>query len=248
MRLIILLLLFIPTLCFGQGSARHGSSLSYDGINDVSRTILSVTQTLDSATVEVRIKLNSINSGGGYSRLLLPTTSWLPGFMLVIYNTTPTTRCYWWDIGEGSAGGSTALKSGVWYDLASTWTKTNGTIKIILNGVQDGTANTAVTNTITISDYVGVNTFGTLNCNIGEVRIFSHNLSTTELLWNYNHPEEPYSTANLVCWWKADEFVGDTLHDYSGNNRHMLRGAGVVANKPTWSIETPIRGASCLKP
>jgi hypothetical protein len=64
-------------------------------------------------------------------------------------------------------------------------------------------------------------------------------IGKTEAKWLYNHPGVVYSTDSLRCWLKFNEFTGDTCWDSSGNNNYGVRGAGVAANKPTWSIETP---------
>lgn len=67
-------------------------------------------------------------------------------------------------------------------------------------------------------------------------------LTKSEVKWLYNHPDAAINNSSadsLKMWLKFNEFTGDTCYDASGNNNYGLRGNGVAANKPTWSIETP---------
>ena len=70
--------------------------------------------------------------------------------------------------------------------------------------------------------------------NIDEVKIYNRTLDSIEVMWNYHHPGQIYSTDSLVAWYKFNEFSGDTLHDYSGRDNHgVIHGA-------TWTIDSPV--------
>jgi len=230
-RIVFLILLLIPTLCFGQGATRHGSSLNVGVGAVVCPLVSNDTQNISfeiwyfwRSTSNIELLFSNGTGAAGYG-LYINDGSGLAGDKLTLL------------IGGITYNGLTSsytLKPFKWYHLCITRDNINWILYVNGDSVATGTTNPSVpVSSTSMYPESGV---------IDEVRLYRRTLSPTEVAWNYRHPDQPYSRDSLKLWLQFNEFTGTTTADSSGNgNNGTISGA-------TWSIETPIWGASCLKP
>jgi len=136
---------------------------------------------------------------------------------------------------------TTQLSDSTWYHVAATYDM--DTMRLYVNGSEvmkkaDSLVMIPNNNFISIgwrSDNGG-NGFKGL---IDATRVYSRVLGPTEILWNYSHYCQIYSTDLICLQLPMEEGVGDSTLDYSGYDNHGILGKLVPANKPDWTADTP---------
>lgn len=106
-------------------------------------------------------------------------------------NTTPRTDFQMWSTNNPDALGATTLKLNTWYHVVAVRTTSDTSMRVYLNGVQDGstTTNTTGDYSITASTEVGrgnITFTGFFNGRIDDVRIYNRALTKADIIQLYN--------------------------------------------------------------
>jgi hypothetical protein len=148
-----------------------------------------------------------------------------------------------WTMNTVTSAGATTLQTGRWYHAAFTYDNNNNRV-IYLNGVQDGSTNTATVWTDVANQSLqmagwdaggGAFTYP-YNGSIDDVRVYNYVMSAQEVANLYNAAKQDYVTApvrasstpggggQLVGYWTMDSndmsSTGAALYDRSGQNKN----------------------------
>jgi hypothetical protein len=179
-------------------------AMYFDGVDDYIKVPQSSSLEPSQLTVAVWVKMNSLISsdwgpmlvakyGGNYRgyTLYLSDASGQPAFTIA----TPYVLY--------SVLSPDAINVDNWYFITGVWDGNN--IYIYVNGVLKNSAGApAITHSADL--YIGREGWvykGYANGFIREVFIYSRALSDSEILWNYQHPDDPVRNG-LVLWFQAD--------------------------------------------
>ncbi len=122
---------------------------------------------------------------------------------------------------------STPLSSNTWYHVAFTNSKSNGRLRLYINGSLDNSANwtssgrglTSTTNPIAIGSSIwdgSNNPSNFFDGKIGDVRFWDSERTQSEI--NYNTNSILNTNSNLKLYYKLNEGQGTTINDSSGNS------------------------------
>jgi hypothetical protein len=164
------------------------------------------------------------------------------GFLIDIFSNNA--RSYAYVNGVNVATGVTTLSTGKWYHLVGVCDGT--TVKIYLNGVQDGSANIGTAGNIGLSStplYIGYGNFANSNFDgyIDDVRIYNRALSLGEIktLYKLGQNKDAVSptkslTSDLVGYWTFDgkdiNVITGSINDRSGNANTCTDASSSVNN------------------
>lgn len=156
-------------------------------------------------------------------------------FSLYRLQLNPTATAFNYDMtwsqpNDQSVAGTTNPQIGIWYHVVGMYDGTN--MYIFVNGVQENSVALSISertlSTIRIGNYGGNAAYA--NALIDDVRVYSTNLSSTQINNMYYGIEPP--TTNLKGRWKLDDGSGTSATDSSGNGN-----TGTLINTPTWSSD-----------
>ncbi|OGD25759.1 hypothetical protein A2819_02300, partial [Candidatus Azambacteria bacterium RIFCSPHIGHO2_01_FULL_40_24] len=197
----------ITNMATSTAIGKIGQALSFDGVNDYMRAVITSVPT--EFTVTAWIKLNEI----GREQHFAEFTS---NQFYVASNNRLGTGIW------GTAAGITTLAISTWYHATITRTPA-GAIVLYLNGSQEGTGTGAVNpaSPFVIGDFYNLTGNYQFNGLIDDVRVYNRALSAEEIqtLFNsgaakFNVSPTKYLTSGLVGYWTMD-----------GNNVNWATGA-----------------------
>ncbi len=191
-------------------------SLQFDGSNDYVDCGTTSNFELTNVSIEAWVYLEA---NGTYQSIVskLEHSGSREGYELLINNTSQimfSVGNNWSD--WSSATSSTTLSINTWYHIAGTYD--GSTIRIYINGVEDG--NASYTNGITNSIYAlnlarRPNGSQYFTGKLDEVKIWSDARTSTEIQNNMN--TDVTGQSNLVAYYKMSDGTGTSLTDNSGN-------------------------------
>jgi len=153
---------------------------------------------------------------------------------------------------------TTTVQNATWYHLVGTYTRSNGEMRLYVNGVEEATY---IGTTGTLSEGIrevalGAGNTGTvaspswsnfLNGNIDEVAIWDEALTATEIAAVYDsgnsldvssNSGNYTSSTDLQGYWKFNQASGSTATDLSGNGNHGdLHGPTRVERTADWIVD-----------
>lgn len=165
----------------------NGGTLNFDGTDDYV-TFGNVLANLTNLSLECFVKFGTQSTG--YNGIISKTLSNADGWEIRTGNgqTSTTTDLQFRYVGDNAAVGfNTNFTNGIWYHLVATGT--NGSQKTYINGVQVGSATTALSpsansNSLVIGKLAYAGLYA--NMSMGYARIYNRVLTATEVLQNYN--------------------------------------------------------------
>jgi len=224
----------------------QGSSLSFDGVNDVVRTVDLPFST--AFTVEAWVKRTT--DSGIWQAILSDATSDFSQATFLIYVDAGNQACtgandqfVLYQTGDQSelCSGQTAMLD-VWYHIAVSRNRNgltrffvNGVLKRVFHDTSDPTDSNGILTLGRAGDYAD----GYFSGLIDEVRISNAAIYTTTFI----PPVMPLnSTTRTLALWHLDEGVGQVILDSSGHGRHgtLAFASGPDTAGPIWSIDTPV--------
>lgn len=248
-------------------SGKFGKTLSFDGSGD-KVTIPSSTgldyQDSDQFTVSTWLNWRSITGATNNRQYIWENRSGSQAYYLMIIDNASAASPGIKAVGQGVSGeiGVTASLPNFneWLHLAGVFDKTNGFVKIYVNGVlQDTTTGTFSSNTSSGDKLIGTY-FGAgydFDGLIDEFKVYNYALTEDEVKTDYNQgasvvlgavstdssgnpdwssergyciPGDTASCSAPVAEWKFDEKTGATTNDTSENNY-----TGTFQNSPSWT-------------
>ena len=236
-------------------AGRIGGALTFDGTNDlVSVADNAVLDLSTTGSLSAWVYLNALTLGGGTEASLIhkgqqadysdiayslstfsgdSIDAWPQGGVFV------TSASF--DRPRGGIGTTTALQTGKWYHMVTTWSNTANVMNIYLNGLlyMTQTSTKAARNSAGAL-YIGKNPGDqTINGKIDDVRIYNRQLSAADVQALYNAGFD--TTTGLVAHYKLDEGTGSTAADSSG-----YANTGTVYGNLLWSTPRAGMGGSAL--
>ena len=240
-RIIIYLLLIIPALNFAQGS---GSSLNFDGTNDMVDLPASITQGFTTNfSIQFWFKPKSNNYDRIISKYIGNGTGDSGDFIIDTYSPTNNGRGLRFWMSNGTLNSVIDIDN---VTTLNTWnhvtvTFDNGEMKIFVNGsmVINGSSTFSALPISSVKTVIGEDRISSyaefFNGNIDELSFWTTTLSESEIKsWmckkiTSSHP----NYANLVAYYNADSGSGSTLVDQSSNTNN-----GTLVNSPTWQTSS----------
>lgn len=223
-------------------NGKYGSSLSFDGDNDVARipegTAVDLGAATDSYTVSGWLKTTANYSGNA---ALAAKDDGSGAYPYSLYLNSSEQACF--QISDGtntpSACGSTALNDNKWHHLAGKRDVAADTIYIYVDGVQINSAADSTTATAANNDDISLGNSGTsytandFNGAIDDVRIYSYARTQKQIISDMNagHPAVGTPVSSTVGHWSFDEGYGTTANDKSPNTNNLTLSAAAWSHK-----------------
>lgn len=167
-------------------SNTNGGTLNFDGTDDYA-TFGNVLANLTNLSLECFVKFGIQSTS--FNGIISKTLSNADGYEIRTSNgaTSTTTIVEFRYVGDNAYIGFGTLTNGIWYHLVATGT--NGSQKTYINGVQVGSATTALSpsansNSLVIGKLAYAGLYA--NMSMGYARIYNRVLTATEVLQNYN--------------------------------------------------------------
>ncbi len=220
------------------GAGKFGNGGNFDGSDDYvnagNGSNLNITNAM---TIGTWVKFNGLSSNSAIvSKFDLSAGSPYNGYALIIGGAASNRIGLNLNVNGAYSGtwGNTVLTTGVWYYLVATFT--NGSVKLYVNGVDDGCNGTGTgcsptgsisTNTLNLNIGENPNGGNKINGSIDETRIYNRALSPKEVADLYNYAPGP------VGYWNMDDATGTTTKDLSGNGNNGTLGDS--SYRPNWS-------------
>lgn len=206
--------------------AGFGKALSFDGTNQY--VLISDAGALNSAsyTVEAWVRFNAIQDTAVLQRLDASETGTAFGLFL----NSSGNFVHYADNGTlQTVTGTTIAEVGKWYHIAGTFS--GGTMRLFVNGLQEGTPLTGLGSLIGGMDHfnIGKSFAGRganyLNGQIDEIRIWNAEVSNSDLTnWMYRGIDPTnLNYSSLVAYYKLDNGTGSTAADSKGANNGALQ-------------------------
>ena len=201
-------------------------ALSFDGTDDYVQIDHSVAE---SFTLEAWIKTSDpVNRSGqsqfyqGNGLIYADVRSLYNDFGVSILNNKVV-----FGIGVPSEGRDRTIAStsnvatGEWVHVAATRDEVTGTIKVFVNGTEEGSLNTGNTNALNASSSIllGGNTIDGryFHGQIDEVRLWDEVLTAEQIQANYNQGLSGFES-NLVSYYDFNNVIGNHVYDLSSSN------------------------------
>ncbi|HXG09859.1 MAG TPA: LamG-like jellyroll fold domain-containing protein [Gemmataceae bacterium] len=236
------------TYTWRAGHQEAGSALAFDGINDFVAINRSVQ---DDFTLEAWIKTTSSLGGSQFfhgSGLIYADVP----FVNNDFGTALVNGKFAFGTGnpDRTILSTTTVTTGQWVHVAAVRIRATGTIKVYVNGVEEGSLNTGNTRALTApaTITIGGNTVDRrfFQGLIDEVRIWNVARSTAAIQADMNRTltgTEP----GLVGYYRFDEGTGNTAFDQSSSGNHGRLGGGSALASPAWVASTaPLQGPTEL--
>ena len=193
----------------------HGAALQFDGTNYIG-TITPVITNVDNITLETWFNWN-----GSTDNMALISNGTVDPNGYGINLNGATGQVWLWIGGQGSPAITEVLTPNQWYHVA--FTRTNGTWKAYLNGVEATTNGVGLTSTPNtpsgITSIGGFPTGSRFKGMMDEVRIWDVARNNTEIKDNYTHQLDGNETG-LVAYYNFDERSGSTVKDITSNGNY----------------------------
>jgi len=230
------------SICAGNPStltlmspAGASNALNFDGANDyVAIPSASQLMLLSGWTLETWVKRAS--SGAQHS--LIEKYNWAGGtggYALRITASGQAMAANVSGTSDNSVFGTTVLAPGIWYHLAATFNPGTTSLKVYVNGVLEGTNNSAglppANSSVTLKlGARGDDASTPLNGSMDEARVW--NLERTQAQIAASRSVTiPGNSSGLVAYYQFNESSGLTAADMTGNFN-----TGTLTNGPTWQV------------
>lgn len=242
--------------CPAYTSGIFGSALQFDGSNDY---VSFPTDVFPVGNTEITFSawVKIMNSGSGNYVIGYGPDASGPAFPLM--NILSNNKLHF-EFGSGAGGvtGNTALSTGMWYYVVSTYNKTQ--TKVYVNGVLDGTTSYSSANIsrnrITDSANVGsigaifsiygnvgsgsTRRYGTFNGLIDEVRIYNRSLSSQEIRFQYQTDFQKYNSTEYRYYNNITNLTQGTYSYYGWANDTFGNSASSETRTLTYDTSYPV--------
>ncbi len=209
--------------------AGFGKALSFDGTNQY--VVISDSEALSSSayTVEAWVKFNTIQETAILQRLNAGNTTSAFGLFIngfgnfVHYADDGTLR---------TVTGTTAAEVGKWYHVAGIFDNTTGTMRLLVDGIEEGTPLTGIGSLIGTMDHfnIGKGFLSGRGANylagqIDEIRLWSAALSGSDILnWMYRGIDATnLNYSSLPAYYRLDDGTGNTATASKGLYNGVLQ-------------------------
>ena len=210
------------------------TALSFDGVDDFVRVLR---QVQDDFTLEAWMSTVTSRSGSNF----------YDGLGVVYADVSGSASDFGTSIVNGKLAfgtvdntilSTTTVTSGAWVHMAAVRVRSTGTMRVVINGVEESTTtgNSTATLTAPASIDIGGNTIDSryFKGKLDEIRIWNVARTTAQIAATMKM-RLTGGEAGLVGYWRFDDGAGAVALDSSPSANQGALGNGVAASRPTWS-------------
>ena len=210
------------------------TALSFDGVDDFVRVLRKVQ---DDFTLEAWMSTVTSRSGSNFYDGLGVVYADVPGSASDFGTSILNGKLAFGTV-DNTILSTTTVTSGTWVHMAAVRVRSTGTMRVVINGVEESTTtgNSTAMLTAPASIDIGGNTIDSryFKGKLDEVRAWNVARTTAEIAATMRM-RLTGSEAGLVGYWRFDDGAGTVALDSSPSANHGALGNGVASSRPTWS-------------
>ena len=210
------------------------TALSFDGVDDFVRVLR---QVQDDFTLEAWMSTVTSRSGSNFYDGLGVVYADVPGSASDFGTSIVNGKLAFGTV-DNTILSTTTVTSGAWVHMAAVRVRSTGTMRVVINGVEESATSGNSTATLTASATIdiGGNTIDGryFKGKLDEVRVWNVARTAAQIAGMMSM-RLTGSEAGLVGYWRFDDGAGTVAIDSSPSANHGALGNGVAASRPTWS-------------